>query len=98
MVDVAEKYAREHKIQFSTDPKPEKSKTKGMIFSQKPLNYVPSPITLSGRALPWVTNAKYLGNKLTSIMDGFQQDVRVKRACFIERNCEILQEFPRAHP
>jgi hypothetical protein len=98
MVDVAEKYAREHKIQFSTHPEPEKSKTKGMIFSQKPLNYVPSPITLSGRALPWVAEAKYLGNKLTGIMDGFQKDVRVKRACYIERNCELLQEIPRAHP
>ena len=71
MVDMAYNYAKDHKIQFSTDPEPTKSKTKGMIFSKKPLNYVPAPITLSGHALPWVREAKYLGNRLTDILDGF---------------------------
>ena len=98
MVDIAAKYAKEHKIQFSTDPKPEKSKTKGMVFSRKPLDFKPAPIFLSGNALPWVEEAKYLGGKLTGIVDGFQQDVRIKRARFIERNCELNQEFYLAHP
>ena len=98
MVDIAYNYAKDHKIHFSTDPKPAKSKTKGMIFSKKPLNFVPAPITLSGHALPWVQEAKYLGGKLTNILDGFQQDVREKRAGYIERNCELIQEFPGAHP
>ena len=70
MVDIASKYAKEHKIEFSTDPKPEKSKTKGMVFSRIPLNFSPAPIILNGDALPWVSEAKYLGGKLTGILDG----------------------------
>ena len=98
MVDIAATYAKDHNIKFSTDPLPKKSKTKGIIFSQKPLNYEPAPIILSGNPLPWVEEAKYLGGQLTNIPDGYQQDVRVKRACFIERNCDLNQEFPMAHP
>ena len=52
MVDIAAKYAQEHKIQFSTDADPKKSKTKGIVFSRKPLNFIPSPIYLSGNPLP----------------------------------------------
>ena len=98
MVDIAAKYAKEHKIEFSTDPKPEKSKTKGIVFSRIPLNFSPAPIILNGDALPWVLESKYLGGKLTGVLDGYQKDARVKRACYIERNCELLQEFPMAHP
>ena len=98
MVDIAHHYATDHKIQFSTNIKPEKSKTKGIVFSYKPLTFTPEPIILSGNPLPWVKEGKYLGGKLTSIFDGYQQDVRIKRALFIERNCEINQEFSLAHP
>ena len=98
MVDIAAKYAQEHKIQFSTDADPKKSKTKGIVFSRKPLNFIPSPIYLSGNPLPWVIDAKYLGGRLTSILDGYQQDAKIKRAQYIERNCEIDQEFHLAHP
>ena len=42
--------------------------------------------------------SKYLGNVLEDIPNGYQQDVRVKRAQFIERNCELNREFPLAHP
>ena len=37
MLKIAEDYARDHKIGFSTNPNPEKSKTKGIIFSKKEL-------------------------------------------------------------
>ena len=36
MVDIAANYAKDHNIKFSTNPIPKKSKTKGIIFSQKP--------------------------------------------------------------
>ena len=39
-----------------------------------------------------------MGNKLCNIQDGYQQDVKEKRACFIERNCELNQEFSFCHP
>ena len=34
----------------------------------------------------------------TSIPDGWSKDENQKLASFIERNIEILQEFPEAHP
>ena len=87
-----------HKIGFSTHPDPQKSKTKGIILSRKELNLKPVPVKQQGNDLPWVHSGKYLGAKLTSIMDGFAQDTRVKRAVNIERNCELIQEFRFAHP
>jgi hypothetical protein len=48
--------------------------------------------------LPWVEKAKYLGNKMTGVLDGYATDVREKRAQFIERNCDLNQEFSSAHP
>ena len=98
MLSIAENYAAEHKISFSTDILPEKSKTKGIVFSKKELSWTPAPLMLCDTPLPWVKNAKYLGNIITGIVDGLSKDIRVKRAMFIERNCEILQEFPHAHP
>ena len=53
---------------------------------------------LQGDNLPWVQSGKYLGAKLTSMMDGFAQDTRIKRAVYIEKNCELIQEFGFAHP
>ena len=98
MLSIAEKYANDHKIAFSTHPSPEKSKTKGIVFSKKELSWSPAPLMLNNNPLPWVKKAKYLGNLVSNLVDGLSQDVRVKRARFIERNCEILQEFPSAHP
>ena len=48
--------------------------------------------------MPWVKSGKYLGCKITNIQDGYAQDVRIKRAQYIEKNCELLQEFGFAHP
>ena len=53
---------------------------------------------MNGNPLPWVTSAKYLGNRLTNKIDGLTQDIVEKRARYIERNCELNQEFPYAHP
>ena len=98
MVDICQRYATSHKIQFSTDPKVETSKTKGIIFSNKKLENLSAPINLNGNALPWVASAKYLGNKITNVLDGHQQDATEKRAMFIQRNVELNSEFYLAHP
>ena len=37
MIDISERYATSHKIQFSTHPEAKKSKTKEIIFSRKTL-------------------------------------------------------------
>ena len=69
-----------------------------MIFSKKPLKYSPEPLLLNGNPLPWVQKAMYLGDEVTTVMDGLCKDTKVKRARYIERNIEISQEFPSAHP
>jgi hypothetical protein len=98
MLDIASKYASDHKVSFSTNTIPSKSKTKGIVVSDRRIRFSPEPLYLNGNLLPWVEKAKYLGNKVTGIMDGYSQDVKEKRAQFIERNCEINQEFSFAHP
>ena len=98
MLDIANEYATNHKISFSTNVVPSKSKTKGIVFSNMRLGFSPEPIKLNGNALPWVTQSKYLGNRMTSTMDGYASDIREKRAQFIERNCELNLEFGFAHP
>ena len=40
MLNITEDYAKIHKIGFSTHPDPQKSKTKGIIFSRKELNEI----------------------------------------------------------
>ena len=98
MLDLAQQYVSSHKISFSTDPEPKKSKTKGMVFSRKNLGFSPAPLTLNGNDLPWVDTAKYLGNTVNNIPEGFIMDCKQKRAMFIEKNCTLNQEFYIAHP
>ena len=98
MLSIAEKYVEKHSVSFSTSPIPSKSKTKGIVFSRRPLKYSPAPFLLNGNPLPWVEQAKYLGNEITSIPDGWMKDTKCKRAGYIERNIELNNEFPYAHP
>ena len=98
MISEAESYANFHNIQFSTNPNPQKSKTKGIIFSKTKLTNEPVKIVLSGNDLPWIEGAKYLGNTVTNAINGLQSDIKIKRAKYIEKNCEILQEFGFIHP
>ena len=97
-LEIAHKYIEEHNIEFSPHLDPAKSKTKGIIFSKSPLRYSPENLVLDGNPLPWIEQAKYLGNTLTSIPDGWSKEARQKRAQYIEKNIEINQEFPTAHP
>ena len=45
-----------------------------------------------------IESAKYLGNMITGDMNGLQSDILIKRAIYIGRNSELLQEFYFAHP
>ena len=53
---------------------------------------------LCGDDLPWVTNVKHLGNYLEDKIDGLKKDVKMKRAQFINKNNELIQEFKFQHP
>ena len=101
MVVTCEQYATAHGLQFSTDPDPRKSKTRCLSFLQKEREIL--PVKLCDNDLPWVSNCKHLGNMIvsSSAADGGDirsLDVKTKRARFIQRNNEIIQEFHFSHP
>ena len=84
-----------HLVQIGTR---QKSKTKGIVFSRRKLNFQPEPVVLNNERLPWVNQEKYLGNEIEDIPNGLSKDEKVKRARFIERNVELCREFSYAHP
>ena len=96
MINICETYANSHNLRFSTDPDPRKCKTKCLAFLQKarPL----PPMYLCGNPLPWVSTGKHLGMTLTDKIDGMKADILIKRAEYINKNNEILQEFYFSHP
>ena len=78
MLEIAEEYANDHRISFSTNIDPNKSKTKGIILSKKEMTVLPVPVNLNSNPLPWVSSGKYLGNKMSGVLDGYQNDARKK--------------------
>ena len=98
MLTIAENYAKDHNISYSTNINPIKSKTKGIVFTNSQNKPDPVKVCLNGNPLPWIDSAKYLGNKITSSINGLHEDILIKRVKFIERNSELLQEFYFAHP
>ena len=78
MLTTCEEYAASHNLKFSTDPDPDKCKTKLMAFMKKERK-LPS-LKLCGIDLPWVNKVKHLGNTISNTMDGNQLDMRVKTA------------------
>ena len=91
MIVTMEEYALSHNLVFSTDPNPEKCKTKCMAYLKK--QRILPPMTLCGTQLPWVDKIKHLGITVSSEINGCQKDILIKRARYIARSCEILQEF-----
>ena len=93
-----QQYVHEHKISFSTDPESKKRKTKEIIFSKKSLTYDRAQLSLNWDKLPWITRAMHIGNTIINNMDRLTKDCMENRARYIERNCELNQEFNYAHP
>ena len=92
MLNVYEKYASDHNLCFSTDPDPKKSKTKCMAFLQKKRNI--RNLSLCSNPLPWVESGKHLGTKIENqVRSILSQDMKEKRAQYIQRNNELMQEF-----
>ena len=96
MLNVCETYALTHNLKFSTDANPAKCKTKCLAFlaRDRPLGQV----QLCGNPLPWVNHGKHLGNMLENKMNGMKKDIITKRANYISKNNEIMQEFYFTHP
>ena len=53
---------------------------------------------LCGNPLPWVTSLKHLGTRVTNQVDGCQLDMKQKIAMYIDKNCNLNQEFYFALP
>ena len=95
MITTMEEYAASHNLKFSTDPDPRKCKTKCLAYLKKPRE-LPS-MKLCGNPLPWVDSVKHLGITVTNSIDGCLKDIMAKRAQYIQRSNELLQEFHFAH-
>ena len=96
MMNTIEEYCNSHNLKFSTDPRPAKCKTKCIAYLKKDRN-LPS-VYLGGNPLPWVKEGLHLGNHIENQYNGMTRDIRIKRAGYIDRNCELLQEFLFSHP
>ena len=96
MLLTIENYCDQHNLKFSTDPRPEKCKTKCIAFLLKEKEL--PDVTLCGNKLPWVKEGIHLGNYFENVYDGMTRDIRLKKVNFIAKNFELLQEFYFAHP
>ena len=96
MLNTCQDYAEKHNLIFSTDDKPSKSKTKCIAFLKSDREL--PKLKLCSKYLPWVKTVKHLGNTLENKPGSMlTQDIRVKRANYIQTNNEIMQEFYFAH-
>ena len=96
MLKTCEEYALAHNLQFSTDPRPAKCKTKCIAFLKRQRD-LPN-LRLCGNSLPWVKSGKHLGNTIENKMDGMKLDMKQKRCQFITKNNDIIQEFRSSLP
>ena len=96
MLKICEEYAALHDLKFSTEANPKRCKTKCMAFLKRQREL--SDLKLSGNILPWVASGKHLGVTLDDKNDGLKHDMMRKRAQYISKNNEIMQEFRFCHP
>ena len=96
MLVTCQEFAASHNLKFSTDQDPKKCKTKCMAFLKRQMD-LPS-MMLCGNPLPWVDKLLHLGNMVTNHIDGGQLDMKQKVARYVDKNCNINQEFSFAHP
>ena len=95
MVSTCQQYAKSHNLSFSTHDNPKKSKTKCMAFLKKKRTL--RNITLADKKLPWISSIKHLGTTITDDLN-MNRDALEKRAQYVAKNNELMQEFHYAHP
>ena len=77
MLNTCQDHASRHNLLFSTDPNPNKSKSKCIFMSSSKSSVKPVPHKLYGVSSPWVQTATHLGNELCE--DGtMNTDIRKK--------------------
>ena len=96
MINTCAKYASDHNLKFSINDDTNKSKTKCMAFQRKK-RVIPN-LCLNEKDLPWVNSVKHLGSTISNdIRCSMNQDLIQKRAMYVSRNNELVQEFFFAH-
>ena len=98
MLKETEKYAEEHNIMFSTNDIIAKSKTKASVFGLGRGVDPDHHLVLNNKALPWVDKAKYLGSIISNGDSPLLDDMKSKRARYIDNVHSLSQEFAWAHP
>ena len=96
MLSVIEKFCIPHNLKFSTDPDPQKCKTKCVAFLRRQ-RHLPA-VFLCGNRLPWVDHGVHLGNYFSNSDSAMKKDVVTKRAIYVQKNCELEQELFFADP
>ena len=98
MLDTCQRFAKRFNLMFSTDPNPEKSKTKCIFVCGQSKKVVkPAPLFLDGKELPWVASALHLGHVLHE-SGSMDKDIKAKRASFIGESTEVRETFGFASP
>ena len=98
MIDMSQAFAAKLNLKFGTNVKPEKSKTKCIMFARNRRDRVQAKeLMLDGYTLPWVPKVKHLGNTLQT-ENTMTLDINSKRGTFIGKTNSILQEFHYAAP
>ena len=95
MIQTCERYAKEHNLVFSTHTNPTKCKTKCMASLKKDREL--RKLCLGGMELPWVKTSKHLGCTIEQNLK-MKKDLMEKRAIYISRVNELMQEFHFAYP
>ena len=98
MLVVCENFAARTGLTFSTDPNPNKSKTKCIFVCGRQVGLAkPAPLYLNGKILPWVSSATHLGHEIHE-SGSMEHDSKVKRAKFISDSVDIRETFSFANP
>ena len=93
LVNICQEFAASKNLKFGTNPNPDKSKTKCIVFSKKAKDHLNlAKVTLDGVPLPWVRKVVHLGCTLESD-NSMKTDVAQKRGKFIGKVNSLMQEF-----
>ena len=97
MLQICENFAATNNLEFSTDPDPEKSKSKCIFMQGNKKLPKPANLKLYGLNLPWVKTANHLGHELSEECN-MVQDMLCKRADYIQKSTEVRETFAFAQP
>ena len=97
MLRICEQYAAEYYLEFSTDPNPDKSKSKCIFMCCHLKKAQPANPQLYGLDLPWVKTATHLRHELSSECN-MEEDMRCKRGACISKSTEVRESFDFAQP